>query len=517
MIELPDDELDKLFRKSSEEFDPHFDPEDWNSLKKRLDETDGRTPAAWFRKWWPLGLLLLLIPGGIASYYLLNNEGENGARVKIDTVYRPNDSKLANKGIANTEKQAAEVESRKADISTKAEDKALPETETAVANAEQPEVNALAAKENRVLESKDAPLNPERENAKGKLERKKIINKDSRLSESSSKSVLKAAAEKSSTSLPRSHSKAGGVYLEPNRSKVEGGDGALSLAVTDQVRKNNSSGTSASELGARQAIGSNGVTNVVENERMLISAANLRNRALNLDNTIPYPAIMLPVSELLMPDQASKNTDAEKTEKNGVVESPKWAVRLGYSPDLTSVGFKNLVKPGSAFSLLFEYGISNKLYLQTGVARSVKDYYALGSEYELKSYVTQFNTPYGVDGTCTMIEVPLGLRYDFIQKTHSRLFAGTGFSSYYFQKEQYEYHYKKYVYGQKHGWEDNNTGWSFFSHLNASVGYERTITRKLSILAEPYIRIPLKGVGYGKVNLITTGMWLSLRYTPAFR
>jgi hypothetical protein len=39
MIELPDDELDKLFRKSSEEFDPHFDPEDWNSLKKRLDET----------------------------------------------------------------------------------------------------------------------------------------------------------------------------------------------------------------------------------------------------------------------------------------------------------------------------------------------------------------------------------------------------------------------------------------------------------------------------------------------
>jgi hypothetical protein len=61
MIELPDDELDKLFRKSSEELDPQFEPEDWNSLKKRLDETGWKTPAAWFRKWWPLGLLLLLI------------------------------------------------------------------------------------------------------------------------------------------------------------------------------------------------------------------------------------------------------------------------------------------------------------------------------------------------------------------------------------------------------------------------------------------------------------------------
>jgi hypothetical protein len=60
--------------------------------------------------------------------------------------------------------------------------------------------------------------------------------------------------------LPRSHSKAGGVYLEPNRSKGEGGDGALSFEVTDKVRKNDPSGTNASELGARQAIGSNGVT-----------------------------------------------------------------------------------------------------------------------------------------------------------------------------------------------------------------------------------------------------------------
>ncbi|MEO6286574.1 MAG: hypothetical protein ABIN80_24510 [Dyadobacter sp.] len=515
MIELPDDELDKLFRKSSEEFDPQFDPEDWNSLKKRLDETDGRNPAAWFRKWWPLGLLLLLIPGGIASYYLLSKGGGNEARVKIDTVSRLNDPKLANTERVTTEKQVA-VESRKADIIAKAEDKAQLEKENAVVNVEQPESDGVTAKKTEVLGLKNSPSNSATVNAKEKSERKKLVKKDGRLSESSSKSVLKAAAAKSSTSLPRSQSKAGGVYLEPNRSKVEGGDGALSLAVSDKVRKNDSNGTNASELGARQAIGSNGVTSVAEDERMLISAANLNNRALRLDSKVPYPEIIAPASALPIQDEVLKNTDEEQTKKDEVVESPKWAVRLGYSPDLTTVGFKNLTKPGSAFSLLFEYGISERLYLQTGLARSVKDYYAFASDYKLPGYVTAVNTPYGVDGTCTMYEIPLGVRYDLTQTAHSRWFAGTGFSSYYAQSETYKYRYKDYVHMQKPGWK-GKTGLYLFSHVNASVGYERTITRKLSILAEPYIRIPLKGVGYGKVNLITTGMWLSLRYTPAFR
>ncbi len=75
MKEFPDDELDKLFRKSAEELDSNFDPQDWNALKNRLDEHDGRTPAAWFKKWWPAGMLALLMLAGLTTYLLTNNEG----------------------------------------------------------------------------------------------------------------------------------------------------------------------------------------------------------------------------------------------------------------------------------------------------------------------------------------------------------------------------------------------------------------------------------------------------------
>ena len=71
-----------------------------------------------------------------------------------------------------------------------------------------------------------------------------------------------------------------------------------------------------------------------------------------------------------------------------------------------------------------------------------------------------------------MLEIPWGLRYDLIQRTHARLFVGGGLSSYYVQNEKYQYHYEKYVHGQRPGWE-GKTGWFWLSHLSASVGYER--------------------------------------------
>jgi hypothetical protein len=492
MIELPDDELDKLFRKSAEELDPKFEPEDWDNLKKRLDQQDGRTAASWFRKWWPLGLLALLIPVGFVAYVLMGN---------------------AEKEIVGKDKKI---------VSEVASATAPPEKRTSVVTKRQ-------------MKNPASSVNAEVRESKASASHEKISRKEG-IVKFSSKPNVETAAQKGRKLLPRSRSKAGGVYLEPNRSKGEGGDGALSFEVTE-VRKNDPSGTNAAKLGARPAIGSNGVASkqavsgintnviaetapgiselekkVVEEEagRMQFAANNLANNPLSWHNAIPYPAVKADSVNIV-----SQQADADKGQDE-IVESPKWAIRLGYSPDLTTVGFQNFTKPGTAFSLLGEYGLTKRLYVQVGVVRTEKDYYAPGSEYKFKNYVTSINTPDSLDGVCLMYEIPLGIRFDFVQKAHSRLFFGTGFSSYYIQKEEYKYYYKDYVHGQKPYWK-GKSGLTLFSHLNASVGYERTITRKLSILAEPYIRIPLKGVGYGKVNLTTMGMWLSLRYTPAFR
>lgn len=472
MTELPDDELDKLFRKSSEEFDPSYEPADWDALSRRLDEHDGKSPLGWLRKWWPLGLLSLLIPIGLGYYWLkspvsdLNhfaNTGKKYLTVKANEVEIP------------------ESKSRSATSAEKI-------TETGLIPDELPTVSETSlAKRARNRAKNDVPVYTNRYRKSDVGSPRNLVRKSDKM-----------------TSGPF-RKEAG--YFESGRLKNEAGEG-----ISSPLESGREAAGSKTLSGSRQTS-----TDVQGSQETIIpEVAEMkqgRSSADGVDFINPLP--FTKNEGLALPDIDSPETvpPLEREKQRDI--SPKMAIRFGYSPDLTTVGLKNFSKPGSAVSMMIEYALLRKLYLQAGVVRSVKDYSAGAGEYKLNKYVTNINTPYGVDGTCTMIEIPLGFRYDLVQNERSRIFAGAGFASYYVQKEKYDYKYSDYVHGQVPGWK-GKTGWFWLSHSTLSAGYEHRISNKLSLLAEPYIRIPLKGVGYGKVNLVTTGMWLSLRYTPVF-
>ncbi|WP_031528877.1 hypothetical protein [Dyadobacter crusticola] len=519
MTELPDDELDKLFRKSSEEFDPQYDPEDWNSLRRKLDQQDGRTGGAWFKKWWPIGLLLLLIPAGIVGYLWRENATQSD-RAANEKVLPGN----AKSGFSKEQETPAVGDNGK-----------LTDTESDKTNNTEAE-NANAAT------VKAIPNSPETGNAtelKKNENRVATGNTEKTFSKPLSRSELKAADVKSSPLLPRSRSKAGGVYLEPNRSKTEGGDGALILNADENARRNNPNGTSASELGARQATGSSGVKSSAarsaisesttkerageyateqtrfgdEADGFQYNVMSLPNKPVNWQNQIAYPNIGVPATELVKSD-----TEVEADKKKEEVAQAKWAVRFGYSPDLSTVGGEKLTKPGTAVSLLAELSILPRLFVQSGAVWSRKDYRANGGDYILDPRWGYYTKPESIEGVCKVLEIPLNLRYDIVSGSKSRIFAGSGLSSYYMRGEKYKYNYKN-PYDPHIKYKDwqGKTGWYLFSHLNASAGYEYRVSDKLSLVAEPYARMPLKRVGYGKVNLFTAGFWISVRYVPAFR
>ena len=522
MIELPDDELDKLFRKSSEELDPHFDPNDWNDLKKRLDDADGIRPAGWLRRWWPVGILLLFLAGGLVTYFVSDlskiKGGDSIISVKRDV-----------RADLRREKRIVGI------------------------GLEKPAIDKGPGKKTEEIS--------------------KQISEDR-------KNLTKSKSEKI---LPLSQAKAGGVYLEPNRSSGKGGEGAFSSIGQKRVSKSDrgkdeSKGLSLTDenvvLPKPEAVdwkslkpldnniaadkrvfsgGPNGATNKslgVVNQPLInynivspkSGVTGKLNGELTFENNhlrdeIPSEATQTGldketsniVTEILVPHPFDRRLGLalpaiieapetkEKTQPVPPMEpTPNFAVRFSYSPDLTAVGLKDFSKPGAAFSMLGEFALLRRLYFQTGVVRTVKEYGAYGPDYTFPKYVTDINTPSHVDGICKMLEIPVGLRYDIASSRQSRWFAGTGLSSYFMLNEKYKYTYAKYVHLQKSGWE-GKTGWYFFSHINASAGYEYRVSKKLSLTAEPYLRIPIKEVGYGKVKLFTTGIWISLRYTPVFR
>ncbi|WP_149241550.1 hypothetical protein [Dyadobacter sp. 32] len=467
MTELPDDELDKLFRKSSEELDPYFDPNDWNDLKSRLDAEEGVRPAGWLRRWWPLGMLLLFLSGGVVSYYLLE---KNNAKSPV-TAVTVNDGKIASKpGV-------------------------LPEI--------------------KVAESMKSSGSTEPEKANKTISVKTL---------SDNKTLTKSKSEKI---LPPSRSKAGGVFLEPNRSNGKVGEGAISSDRKKYVFESAKRNTTAIVQSANQKKATDeNVLSPDENDHLhkqtMDSVASISSeRSVFSSTEMLFPNspknIAWPLPEVV---PASPIEEPVQTEKPSW-PSPRFAVRAGYSPDLTTVGLKNLSKPGASVSLLAEYGVTKRLFFQTGVIWSNKIYRAEAADYTVPRKPQHYYgpDPVGVNGTCKVFEVPLNLQYAFFQGSYSRVFAGVGSSSYHMNSEVYRYQFENEndpKIGNWRGWH-GSTGWYWFSNINASAGYERRISKTLSILAEPYVRIPVKKVGYGKVNLFTAGMWLSIRYAPFSR
>ncbi|MCY7360289.1 MAG: hypothetical protein LH609_23105, partial [Rudanella sp.] len=127
--------------------------------------------------------------------------------------------------------------------------------------------------------------------------------------------------------------------------------------------------------------------------------------------------------------------------------------------------------------------------------------------------------PIGVEAICDMLDIPINLRYDLAvrpmgkERLPARWFVSSGVTTYIMQKEQYDYVYEnpQNPWIKVKSWA-TNTGRYNFSHLNLSMGYERPIGRRFAWQVEPFVKTPLKGVGFFKTNLLSTGAFLSLKY-----
>lgn len=175
-----------------------------------------------------------------------------------------------------------------------------------------------------------------------------------------------------------------------------------------------------------------------------------------------------------------------------------------------------------------QYQLTDRLSLHTGAMLSTKRYQTYSSEYvwpnpPLNNHL--YVVPEEIDGVCKMIDLPLNLRYDWLLRPRgdgrapARWFATAGLTSYFIQRETYTYEFADPTdprIGMNTGWDNQKAGrpgGSFgFSNINVSMGYERPITSRLSWQVEPFMKIPLKGVGVFRVKLISTGAFVGLRY-----
>lgn len=220
-----------------------------------------------------------------------------------------------------------------------------------------------------------------------------------------------------------------------------------------------------------------------------------------------------PVQTVPRPDsvnQPGTNQKGNKPVKN--LTGKEKGVYLSFlaGPDFSTVKFQSVKNMGYGIGLLIGYRFNKHISLESGVFWDKKQYYSDG-EYFNKSKTDIPSTVKikSLDGDCSMFEVPLSFRYDFAFSRKGRFFSTAGLNTYIMKKENYDYSTEAYP-----GWSRkvsyNNSANNLFSILQLSAGYEYSLGKILQMRIEPYLNIPLKGVGIGNLPISSAGLHLGI-------
>jgi hypothetical protein len=190
---------------------------------------------------------------------------------------------------------------------------------------------------------------------------------------------------------------------------------------------------------------------------------------------------------------------------------------LSAGPDVSFAGTSKLGKTKMITGLGIGYTFKDRLTLRTGFYTGRKIYSASAANYNPPTdFYVYYPYLQKVDADCKVYEIPVLLNYNFGASAKQNWFLSTGLSSLLMKSESYTYFYKYTATGPTLNakWSVKDQNKHFFSVLTLSGGYQRNLGKSLSLMVEPYIKMPLSGVGYGKVKLNSTGVLFSLGIKP---
>jgi hypothetical protein len=117
-----------------------------------------------------------------------------------------------------------------------------------------------------------------------------------------------------------------------------------------------------------------------------------------------------------------------------------------------------------------------------------------------------------VQGNITIIEFPLLLKYNLVRGSQWNLFSTAGISSYSLAGETNNY--QLLVNGTRQNMVSNYENGSryFAAAVDLGLGYELRTSERLRLRLEPYLKIPLRGIGVGTVPVQSMGAHMGLTY-----
>lgn len=204
-----------------------------------------------------------------------------------------------------------------------------------------------------------------------------------------------------------------------------------------------------------------------------------------------------------------------KKKELGAILQKKKGVYIGVvaGPDFSKVQSGSFSNTGFDAGVLLGFRRNRKLSFESGLIWNKKNYYSEGKNFSMNK--VRSTMPPGMiinnlKSQSSVIEIPLKVKYDFISKSNSDIFVAGGVSSYIITKEKNIYNVTLNGSQEKLSGVYKKNNYGLPAVANVSIGYEQNVSRYLDIRIEPYLKIPLKGMGVGSLPITSAGVQIGM-------
>lgn len=212
-------------------------------------------------------------------------------------------------------------------------------------------------------------------------------------------------------------------------------------------------------------------------------------------------------------EKDTMRTDKRSTHKANVTQRKGLYAGAVAGLDFSKVESTSFANTGFNAGFLAGYRINNFLSLETGLIWNKKYYNSDGKYFRMDKIRSSMPSGMVIDNLesqSSLIEIPVKAKFDFSRKSNSNLFATGGVSSYIMTMEKNMYNATVNGTQEKVAGVYKKNNYGFPSVINVSLGYEHNISRVLNIRVEPFLKIPLQGIGVGNLRVTSAGLQIGI-------
>jgi hypothetical protein len=180
-------------------------------------------------------------------------------------------------------------------------------------------------------------------------------------------------------------------------------------------------------------------------------------------------------------------------------------------PDFSKVKESPFKGHGFSSAILLGYKINKLFFVETGINNDTKNYYSDGNAFNEKGAAMPDGMVINnLEGRSKILEIPIKIGYRVYQNKKINLFVAGGVSTYIMTNEKNNYNVTMNGNAEKMEgiYKKNNV--KMPAVFNVSLGLEMRLSGLLKIRIEPYLKLPLQGVGVGKLPVTSAGIQIGL-------